>query len=161
MPDPSTQPSPSDREFSNLGDALAGSLLHLALSESTPVEELVTQLADGKGESWFNARVEARLGLPLESPEAGLIEGTSSVDELSALKALCEESFDKAKDSQERAAATLSYCLVIAAALIHHGTIITSRNRLELEAVFKELAPVTPLPWREVFARAAQVVATL
>lgn len=125
-----------------------------------PINDLVDRLLEPDGSQWLSRILHtgpiATHGLPKEL----LCDGRATMDQLMAIKGESKEMLQGPGRAQGRAAALMGYLLAVAAALVHHGQMISSRPRSELDAVLLELADVTPGEWAGLLRRAARVPAS-
>ena len=141
-------------------------LLQVGLNKPRrPVNDLVDRLLEPDGAQWLSRILHtgpiATHGLPKEL----LCDGHATMDQLMAIKGESKELLQgsggrEARGGADRAAALMGYMLAVAAALLHHGQMISSRPRSELDAVLLELADVTPGEWAGLLRRAARVPAS-
>ena len=159
-PEPRAVPPLPDADFSDLCQAKAGDLLQLVLARSRNVaEELVLVLSGAEGGPRFGALLDHAWAGRAGAPEEKLAAGGATLDELRELKAAAKALFWKGSDRDERVAAALAYFLALAAALAHHGALITGEDREDLARVFTDLAALSPAPWPDLFVRALEALA--
>jgi hypothetical protein len=125
-----------------------------------PVNDLVDRLLEPDGDQWLSRILHtgpvATHGLPKEL----LCEGRATFEQLMAIKGQSKQMLQGPGGRESRASALMGYMLAVAAALVHHGRMISSRPRSELDAVLLELADVTPGEWAGLLRRAARVRTT-
>lgn len=61
-----------------------------------------------------------------------------------------------ATSPDDRRGGTLDYFLAVASALAHHQTLISSRDRKDVNLVLIELATVLPEPWADLMCAAVE-----
>lgn len=120
-----------------------------------PLDALLSRLSEPDASDWLRAAIETGPLGTLGPRAEGLYEGRATVEELAAVKEECKALLRASDCEESRLVSMLSYFLAVAAALVHHDTLISSRSRLELEPLLLDLAEVAPSPWPELLARAA------
>jgi hypothetical protein len=146
-PPPSCSPSADERR--------AVRLLGLArLPPRRAVDLLLEDLAargPGRLEELLASGPVAALGRPFEA----LAGGGPSLAELAESKERCKAAEEH--DLHERLGRMAGYFTVIAAALVHHRTRITTRPARDLEPILLDLAAAIEGRWSELFARASSL----
>ena len=146
--------SPNDQELTETG---VTRLLTLGLAgPARPVDELIDRLLQNDGHRWLSSALGSWPLAAHGSPRGQLCEGRATVDELRSIKNDSKDLLKRARDREDRLAGLLGYFFSVAAALAHHGELITSRPRAEVDPTLLELAEVTPGAWSKLLSRAAQ-----
>jgi hypothetical protein len=86
------------------------------------------------------------------APEA-ILNGHASVAQLQLLKVMCKRVVLRA-DFEQLLACTATYFTVLAAALVHHRTMLSDREAPDLKQAWMDLTEATPLAWSEMFWQA-------
>ena len=132
-------------------------LLNLGLGGlARPVDELIDRLLQHDGHRWLSAALRSWPLAAHGSPRRQLCEGRATVDELRSLKNESKDLLKRARDREDRIVGLLGYFFSVAAALAHHGELITSRPREEVDPILIELAEVTPGAWSQMLSCATQ-----
>lgn len=155
-----TNPLPSDvnASFAQLDSSQATRLLKLGLTgPKRRVDPLLDRLSSTAGKSWFAAVLKRPPFAGLGSPADALAKGDASLDQLVAFKDAAKKVVTTAGGPDAELTGVAAYYLAIAAALAHHNSLISSVNRLELDAVLLDMAEVLPSPWAELVSKAALV----
>jgi hypothetical protein len=127
-------------------------LLRVGLSSSErTVDRIVSRLRQPDGAAWFAGTLPDDLGRDLFVPGSP----AASPEALQAAKERCKALFERTGDSDQVDRALLRYYVCIAAALAHHGQLITGRPLDEVCAALVDLAEVSPAPWNDLFMKAA------
>ena len=155
----STMPSSSTGEpFSNLGRAELSRFMQMGLiGPRRSVDELVDHLARDNAHTWLARMLKVRPIAAFGSPRQQLYKGCATLEQLTTIKQESKELRKRARDQDTRLCAILAYFLSIAAALVHHGALISSRTRGEIDPILLDLAEVMPRPWSNLLGRAALV----
>lgn len=144
--------------FAQLDSSQATRLLKLGISgPKRRVDPLIDRLRSSAGKAWFAGIFKKAPFATLADPVDRLAEGRATLDEIVAFKDAAKHAVTKATGSDTELAGVAAYYMAIAAALAHHGSLISSVNRPELDAVLLDLAEVLPSPWSELASRAALV----
>jgi len=141
-----------------LDSATVSRLLGMGMSEPRrPVDDLIERLGRRDGARWFRALLAAGpLGSGGADPERLLVEGKASLEIMRSLKESAKALFRERRDDPEaRLGSIAAYFLCVAAALVHHGTLICGRDRREVEEVLIDLGVAVPGGWGALLARAA------
>lgn len=155
----SFQQSFPDDSFSDLNERSALRLLRLGLSQpNRPVDALIERLLAPGGHDWFRKAVQGpTFKTCIGDPEAALVRGRVMLVQLTALKE-AGKSLGADRDRENRLLARTAYDLAIAAALAHHGRIITGQKRSELLPVLTDLSEALPEPWAGMVVRATEAL---
>ena len=146
--------SPYDQELTETG---VTRLLTLGLAgPARPVDELIDRLLQNDGHRWLSSVLGSWPVAAHGSSRVQLFEGRAAVDELRSIKNESKDLLKRARDRDDRLAGLLGYFFSVAAALAHHGELITSRPRAEVDPILLELAEVTPVAWSQLLSRATQ-----
>jgi hypothetical protein len=129
--------------------------LRLALPGKRPVDRLVDRMARHDGTHWFLSLVRSGPVASFGDAEEKLVQGKASLEELKAIKKAGKLIYKTARRSDERLVGVASYFLSISAALRHHGALICSRSRQELDPILFDLASEAPPPWDRLISEAA------
>ena len=150
-----TLPQEPSSERSHLPSADVTRLLELGVEGAKrPVDELIDRLLQTDGHRWLARNLEIWPIAAFGSPQTLMCEGQATLDQLDAIKGESKDLLSRAHDRDARLAAVMGYFFAVAAALAHHGRLISSRPRRELDPILQELAEVTPKPWSQMLARA-------
>ena len=123
--------------------------------EERPLDRLIERLSRADGESWFRNALESIPDVKGRSPVEQLAEGWASVQELCAIKDRCKHLRARSSGEEDILVSMLGYFLAVAAALVHHATVISGRSGKDLEPLLLDLATTVPEPWSDLLARAA------
>ncbi len=138
-------PADAPHDPGEISPEQASVFLHLGLGGSRrPVDELIDRLRASDGAAWLD---DALASGPLRgegSPADVLIGGRSSLEQLIRFKERSKLMIRAAADRQSRLAGIAGYLFSVAAALRHHGALITDRDRREVDAVLLDLAEAAP-----------------
>ncbi len=150
-----TTSSSSNPDFSNLGEDHVSSLLRLALEDGRrPVDDLIDRLGQPDGPAWLVGTIDALSIFSHEALTQQLVEGQATLEQLVAIKDESKSTVGRGEDSGSRLVAMWVYFVTVAAALMHYGALICSRDRDELDPILLDLAVVAPPPWSELLGRA-------
>ncbi len=139
----------------------ASRMLRMGLAEPVrPVDALLERLAQPDGSAWLGAALISGPAADFGHPEELLANGKATLEQLRAIK---QAGTRQASDESYGAhwPAMICYFFAIAAGLAHFGVNLSSRSPADLEAVFLDLAAVTPPIWSDLFVRAAAALPTL
>lgn len=156
-----------ERDFDDLGEDQARRLLQMGMVRPfRPVDTLIERLGAPGGAEWFRKALD---GAPFTTPFAGnadlalsggypLLSGRVMLNQLIGLK---EAAKSQARDNDRdlRLTARAGYDLAIAAALAHHGRIITGQKRSDLMLTLTDLADALPEPWAGLVHKACEALA--
>lgn len=156
-----------ERDFGDLGEEQARRLLQMGMVQPfRPVDTLIERLTCSGGHEWFRKVLSDP---PFSTPFPGnadlalvgghaLLTGRVMLNQLIGLK---EAAKSQARDTDRnvRVAARAGYDLAIAAALAHHGIVITGQKRGELMLALTDLADALPEQWAELIHRACERLA--
>ncbi len=133
----------------------ASTLLRLSLTGPTrPVDRLIARIEGARGLEWL-ARALEGAGTPgMADPRRALLHGGATLGELIDLKEGAKARAGHRSDADEHLAGVLVYFLAVGAALLHHGRVISSQAREEVDAALSDLATAMPDEWAEFLARA-------
>ncbi|MCC6229562.1 MAG: hypothetical protein IT432_10080 [Phycisphaerales bacterium] len=153
------QQSFPDDSFADLNERSALRLLRLGLSRpSRPVDALIDRLLSPGGHEWFRKVIQGpTFKTCVGDAFTGLISGRVMLVQLTSLKEAAK-SLGADRDRENRLVARVAYDLAIAAALAHHGRIITGQKRSELLPVLTDLADALPEPWADMVVRATDAL---
>lgn len=137
----------------------ASRLLRLGMAdERRPVDDLIDGLKAKEAGPRTLIELLERPGLIDPGQADGmLIQGEAGIDHLQGLKQRGKICYKNADSDAERMAGLAAYFLAIGAALAHHGKLICSRSREELDQVLLDIAEVAPEPWDEMLNKAIAV----
>ncbi len=131
-------------------------LLRLGLAgPRRPIDPALDLMRDEAGQEWFRTALSRGPVGQEGDPEALLLRGEADLDRLRALKDRCKRLLNAVPDEREKAGIVVAYFLVLAAAIAHHGTSISSRARSEVDPVLIDIADLAPEPWRAMLLSAA------
>jgi hypothetical protein len=158
-----------ERDFGDLGEEQARRLLQMGMVRPfRPVDTLIERLGAPGGHEWFRKSLSAA---PFSTPFPGntdlslsgghvLLSGRVMLNQLVGLKEAAK-SQARAPDRDERLTARAAYDLAIAAALAHHGRVITGQKRSELMLALTDLADALPEPWAGLAHKACEALAVI
>lgn len=157
MSEESAPMSAPEREIST---EQASRLLRIGLTNpARPVDALLERLAQPDGATWLTATLVSGPAAAFGSPEELLAGGKATLDQLRAIKqAGTKQALGEAYGAHWPA--MICYFFAVGAGLAHFGVNLSSRPPEDLEAVFLDLAAVTPPAWSELFVRAATALPT-
>lgn len=122
--------------------------------ENRPIESLVERLEQPDGDDWFDATITRLSVADGTDPRSALLEGATTLNALDALKRHGKSTVRGATTPDERSAGTLCYLLAMAAGVVHHGTLLSSRPADEVLRALAEVHAVTDAPWSDFLLRA-------
>lgn len=110
-----------------------------------PVDFAVEELRRaGDRDAWLERAVVKVVGSA--SPRR-LVAEVASRDELDRMRHAATMAFGGATKVEERNAALVAYAFVVAAGLVHHGVLLSSQPRAEIDVMLAELAGVLGEPF--------------
>jgi hypothetical protein len=132
-------------------------MLNLGITEKRrPIDELLDRLDEDDGPDWFENFIKAG-PIASEGPATELLaNGTASLDQMKSINKAGRALLKSASHREDRMAALIAYFMSIAAAVVHHETLITSRERKELDPLFFDLSASVPDPWAAFLASAVE-----
>ncbi len=143
-------------EFSELGAGDASRLLALGLSgPKRPVDGLIDRLCRPDAPQWLDEKLTSGPAGAFGDPVVYMVEGEATLDQLIAVKQTSKSLLGAGKEEEPKLTALASYFFAIAAALVHHRTVICSRSRHEVDAALLDLAAVAAEPWATLLSDAA------
>jgi len=122
-----------------------------------PSDPLLERLSESDGTEWLVDAVSSGPIATSAGLETILSADKCDLDQLRIIKQRCTESALHDPPAA-RLVCMASYFLVVAAALAHFRTNLSSRTPDELKTVFVELAAVTPAQWADIFTKAIAVL---
>ena len=138
-------------------DAAISKLLGLGLRPSDqPFDFLIERLCAPDGPAWLSSRVDAVFEEPSGWFADHVVSGGVSLADLESLKQSAKSLYHRASSKGTSLLALAGYFLAVAAALVHHGSYISGRDRTEVRTAFLDLADVLPEPWKPVLTAAAE-----
>ncbi len=119
------------------------------------VDDVIDRLRTPDGWRWWESAV--RTFVPEPATDSATLAGLdrAPLEQLRSAKERAKGAFSGPGHGDERAGAIACYYAVIAAALVHHGELITRQKRAPLNEAFLDLGASTPEPWSGLFKRAA------
>lgn len=145
-PSPSTSPLTDRQALSLLREGFSG--------PQRPVDDLIERLERSDAEQWFGGAV-SRLQSWVDFPLEGAITGALTLDQAEELKDASKRRMVRESSADARLAGLLGYFVAVAVALAHHGRLIASRSREEVDHALVDLADGCPQPWRALLQDAA------
>lgn len=143
-------------DFSNLGASDASRLLELGLSgPKRPIDGLIDRLCQPDASQWLEKNLSSGPAGAFGDPVVYLAEGKATLDQLIAIKQTSKSLLGAGPKDETNLAAQTSYFFAVAAALVHHQTVICSRSRDEVTAVLLDLAAVAGEPWTTLLSDAS------
>ena len=143
-------------DFSNLGASDASRLLELGLSgPKRPIDRLIDRLCQPDASLWLEKNLSSGPAGAFGDPVLYLVEGKATLDQLIAVKQTSKSLLGAGREDEATLAALTSYFFAVAAALVHHQTVICSRSREEANATLLDLAAVAAEPWATLLSDAS------
>ncbi len=143
-------------DFSNLGASDASRLLELGLSgPKRPIDGLIDRLCQPDASLWLEKNLSSGPAGAFGDPVLYLVEGKATLDQLIAIKQTSKSLLGAGPEDEANLAALTSYFFAVAAALVHHQTVICSRSRDEVNAALLDLAAVAAEPWATLLSHAS------
>ena len=140
---------------SPLALSTASKLMRLGISRSRrPVDDLIDRLRQPDAAAWLDTALRSGPIPDDGAPAALLVEGAATTGDLEAIKERSKALLRTAGAGSQRLPGIAGYFLSIAAALRHHGVLITARSRDELDPVLLDLAEAAPAPYGEMLSAA-------
>lgn len=129
-----------------VSDAVAHSISAVvAAGGIKPVDFAVEEIRrSGDREAWLERAFSLIAG---KAGARSLLSAASSRDELDRLRHAATMAFGGAAKVEERNAALVVYALVVAAGLVHHGLLLSSQPRTEIDVMLAELAGILGEPF--------------
>jgi hypothetical protein len=141
--------------MSQLNDDRTMHLLRIAASDlPRPMEDLQERLRAPGSAEWLENELE-RVLLPEGVLPASLRSGGVDLAALRRAKTRAVRLATNSLNGRDRMAALVAHDFVVAAALLHHRTLISERPREHWDDRLIELAVSTPEPWRTFLRLAA------
>jgi len=119
-----------------------------------PLDDLVDRIGQPDGRAWLQTALR-RHEKSLPTSMQSLLDGAAPLAQMQRAKELSKSMIAGAENRELSLAALSVYCLAVAAALVHHGRLISSQSRDEWDILFVDLADVMPVPWRDLLMQAA------
>ncbi len=142
-------------EGSPLALNTASKLMRLGISRSRrPVDDLIDRLREPDAAEWLDTALRSGPIPDDGAPVALLVEGTATAEDLVSLTERSKALLRTAGAGSQRLPGVAGYFLSIAAALRHHGVLITDRSRDELDPVLLDLAEAAPAPYGDMLSAA-------
>ena len=130
-------------------------LLDLCLPEERrPVDDLIDRLRAPDGASWIGAAI-ATLARDDEPVDESIVEVPRDMPRLVAIKNTGSRLAGNRVDPEVRMTGIAIYFIAVAAALVHHRELISSRDREEIDGILVDLGDAMPEPWGDLMSRAA------
>lgn len=140
---------------SDAENAIAARLLKLGVRGPTrPVDRLIERLSRTDRGVWLDDAIREVSGSSTETVSVLTLTPSTPLGSIRALKDRCKRQAAKGLPGQEPLEPMLGYFIALAAAMAHHGALISSVPRSEIEGVLLDLACVLPDPWADLFCRA-------
>ncbi|MCH8148208.1 MAG: hypothetical protein IH987_09495 [Planctomycetes bacterium] len=135
----------------------ASKLLKLGMTvPEHPVDRLVKRLRESDGSEWLTVALRELPEAISGAAENWLLDPSSSLAQIKRFKQRCIDLASKTDSEESWLIAMVGYFFAIAAALAHHGEIISTRKRDEVDGALRELENVVPDPWRAMLTTAAE-----
>lgn len=119
-----------------------------------PVDDLIDRLLEPSGAEWLPAALASGPMRGMGEPALLLAGAGATLEQLEAIRRQSAAQV-KSGPSEARLEGLAGYFLAVAAALRQHGTLITRRDRAEVNAVLLELAAAAPPPYCDLLREAA------
>ncbi|MEQ8850759.1 MAG: hypothetical protein RIB32_03140 [Phycisphaerales bacterium] len=134
----------------------ASRLLPIGLSQPAgPVAEVIDRLRGADGDAWLRLTLERGPVRDAGVEPRRLLDPDVTVADLERVKDASKRVMGRAETKNDVLSATLAYFLAIAAALTHHGRLITSQRRDLVDDALIDLADAAPEPWSDLLQSAA------
>lgn len=131
-------------------------LLELGLGgKRSPLDELVERVSRSDREEWARRAADGVCLAAAGGTDRGLVEGTSTEQELLDVKRAAKSALRRAGSREERLLAAWAYALATAAGLAYTGKYLGKSPNPGLRDVLAELGALLPEPWGPVFTRGA------
>jgi len=135
----------------------AATLLALSVAgPRRPVDDLIERLRRPDGATWMAQALDAFSEQTIGVAAEDVLAGRVAPNDLVAAKEAAKARLADAKTIDDALGATLCYFAAAGAALAHHGEVISSRSRSDLQDVLIDLAAAAPPAWAELFEVAAE-----
>lgn len=121
-----------------------------------PVDRLIARLELPGASEWVDGALRS-LKCRSDSDPVGVRELLLDGGEIAAMRVLkdrCKKDASNGTEGEEALEPMLGYFLAIASGLAHHGELISTIPRGEIDAVLLDLASVMPEPWADLLCRA-------
>jgi len=152
LPHPSG-PSPSSQP--RLQKQTAVTMLSMGLvGKHRPLDDLIDRISRPDGQVWLQSllrQYDRTMPMSMQS----MLDGSASLDQLKRTKDISKSLIADSATREMALGALAVYCLTVAAALVHHGQLISTQPREEWDTLFVDLADVMPVPWRDLLMQAA------
>lgn len=143
-------------DFSNLGASDASHLLELGLSgPKRPIDRLIDRLSQPDAFLWLEKNLLSGPAGAFGDPLVYLVEGKATLDQLIAIKQTSKSLLGASPGDEANLTALAGYFFAVAAALVHHQTVICSRPRDEMTTALLDLAAVAAEPWATLLSDAS------
>ncbi len=122
----------------------------------TPAARLMEQLAEPGGQDWAR---QTLAGISAEGETDGLsilLSGAGGFAAARSLKHAGKSGIKSAANDTHEARAVLCYLAAVAAALVHHGELLSSRKPSTLAELFIDLGEALDRPMAEIFEKAIE-----
>ena len=107
----------------------------------------VCRLCQPDASQWLERNLSTGPAGAFGDPILYLVEGKATLDQLIAIKQTSKSLLGAGPEDEASLAALTSYFFAVAAALLHHRTVICSRSRSTVKPVLLDLAAVSGEPW--------------
>jgi len=121
-----------------------------------PIDSLLQRLRDTSDPNFFTTLLEQSTKKSAAELETILASGAGDLDTILGFKNQSVELFRRYKDLQSHLGATAIYFTSIAAALTHHGKVITSQSESDLEVALLDMAATLESPWADLLIGAVE-----
>lgn len=144
-----------------LGQQQAARLLKMGISgPRRSVDDLITRLEAPDSEFFFRSLMRTGLLTTIPRTAAGagadaLCKPGLTIEQLTEVKDQSKNQAATSKSRDDYLAGVAAYYLSIAAALAHHGRLISATNRREMNDALLDLAASVPEPWADLLAQGA------
>ncbi len=139
----------------SLALSTASKLMRLGFSRPRrPVDDLIDRLRQPDAAAWMDEALRSGPIADDGAPVALLVEGTATAEDLAVIKERSKTLLHTSGTGSQRLAGVAGYFLSIAAALRHHGVLITARSRDEVDPVLLDLAEAAPAPYGDMLSAA-------
>ncbi|MCA9289688.1 MAG: hypothetical protein KDA25_01080 [Phycisphaerales bacterium] len=142
-----------------LTDRAVTRMLTLGLSRpARPIDGLIERLSAPDAAGWLDVALRLSPAASDGDPVDRLVHGQASRADLEVYKRSAQAS-NAPPISDEAMRGMFAYFTIVAAGLAHHGILLTSRPREQVDEFLLDLAAVLPEPWHSFLCRATEAPA--
>lgn len=146
----------SDKKFGDLSGDRATKMLRLGVvGPRRGVDDIIDRLRTPDGWEWWNGCM-SELGEGSATDAADrLVKGSATIEFLLQAKELHKRLMAAGNPTPKRLASMAAYYACLAAAVVHHGRLISGQPVEQLSDALADLAASTPEPWSDLIGKAA------